>query len=94
MPNYQVFNIWPFVINAPLWCTQIWFVVYGENITPSQRLIPGFSAMAAVMAIIPIFINVGGSTGFYLVCTLLLILGLASGACQGTCYAMAAAFPP
>ena len=35
MPNYQCANIWPFVINAPLWITQVYLVVYGENITHS-----------------------------------------------------------
>ena len=50
--------------------------------------------MAATMIIIPILCNIGGSTGFFTTDVLLVILGLASGACQGTTYAMAAAFPP
>ena len=33
MPGYQCANIWPFIINAPLWMTQIVLVVYGENIS-------------------------------------------------------------
>lgn len=69
-------------------------MVYGEKITPSQRLIPGFSIMALTMLIIPVLINVGDSTGFWTTDAMLLTLGFASGACQGTVYAMAAAFPP
>lgn len=94
MPGYQVANIWPFIINAPLWMTQVFLVVYGDNITPSQRLIPGFSVMAGTMLIIPVLCNVGGSTGFFTTDVVLLILGVSSGFCQGTAYQMAAAFPP
>ena len=94
MPGYQCANFWPFIINAPLWLTQVVLVVYGENITFNQRLIPGFSVMAVTMLIIPILCKVGGSTGFYTTDLVLIILGFASGACQGTCYQMAAAFPP
>ena len=53
MPKYEVANMWPFIINAPLWVTQVLLVVYGQNITYSQRLIPGFSALAVFMLIIP-----------------------------------------
>lgn len=35
MPGYQIANIWPFVVNAPLWITQVYLIVYGENITYS-----------------------------------------------------------
>ena len=94
MPDYLVANIWPFVINAPLWLTQVYLVVYGQNITYSQRLVPGFAAMAICMIVIPIMCNIGGSTGFFVTDVLLIVLGLGSGACQGTAYAMAAAFPP
>ena len=86
--------MWPFIINAPLWLTQVLFVVYGENITYSQRLIPGFAALALCMVTIPFLCNIGGSTGFYTTDVMLLILGFASGATQGTCFQMAAAFPP
>lgn len=50
--------------------------------------------MAVCMIILPILCNIGGSTGFYTADVMLLLVGFASGACQGTTYAMAAAFPP
>ena len=50
--------------------------------------------MALTMLIIPILCNIGGETGFFTTDIMLVVLGLASGACQGTTYAMAAAFPP
>ena len=86
MPDYQTANIWPFVINAPVWITQIVLVVYGENISFSKRIIPGFTIMAATMLIIPILCNIGGSTGFFTTSVVLVILGLASGAVQCTIY--------
>ena len=94
MPAYQVANMWPFIINAPLWLTQVLLVVYGQNVTYSQRLIPGFSALAVCMLIIPFLCKVGGSTGFYTTDVILFLLGIASGMCQGATYQMAAAFPP
>jgi nitrate/nitrite transporter NarK len=86
--------MWPFIINAPLWMTQVFLVVYGQNITYSQRVIPGFIIMSVCMIIIPILCQVGSSTGFYTTDVMLFILGIASGMCQGTVYQMAAAFPP
>ena len=50
--------------------------------------------MATCMLIIPFLCNIGGSTGFFATSAILLLVGFASGACQGTIYAMAAAFPP
>ena len=50
--------------------------------------------MAITMIALPLLAKVGGGLGFYM-CTLVLVFnGLASGACQGTIYGMAAAFPP
>ena len=80
MPEYPVGNIWPFVINGPQWTTQVLLVVYGANVTHSMRIIPGFSALAMCLVIIPILCNIGGATGFYTVSAMLLILGTASGA--------------
>mmetsp|Transcript_23685 Transcript_23685/g.29363 ORF Transcript_23685/g.29363 Transcript_23685/m.29363 type:complete len:190 (-) Transcript_23685:732-1301(-) len=94
MNGYDVANIFPFVINGPLWLTQVLLVVYGENISFSQRLVPGFSVCAVVMIAVPLVSDVGDSTGFGLTILVLIVLGFASGACQGTCYMMAAAFPP
>lgn len=94
MPDYLCGNIWPFVINFPLWTTQVLLVVYGQKITPSQRLIPGFAAQAICMLIIPALCDIGGSAGFYSTTILLVFLGFFSGACQGTAFSLAAAFPP
>lgn len=94
MPGKDAANIFPFVINGPLWLTQVLLVVYGDKITFSQRLIPGFAVMAATMIAIPLVVSIGDSAGFGLCCVVLIILGFASGMCQGTCYMMAAAFPP
>ena len=46
------------------------------------------------MLVIPPLCNIGGSTGFITSTICMIILGFASGLCQGTAYMMAAAFPP
>ena len=46
------------------------------------------------MVLIPFLCQLGGNSGFYITDVVLLILGVASGMCQGTAYQMAAAFPP
>ena len=86
MPNYLVANIWPFIINCPLWATQIYLVVYGQNITYSQRLIPGFSILSVCMLIIPFLCNIGGTTAFFSTDFMLLICGVASGLVQGSTF--------
>ena len=81
MPGYQCANIWPFVINGPLWFTQVYLAIYGGKITYSTRLIPGFAILSACMVIIPVLTNMGGSTGFYATDAVLVFFGFASGAC-------------
>ena len=95
MPAYQVSNIWPFIMSLPGWMTQVLLVVYGQNITDSQRFIPGFGFMTLSMLLIPLFSEIGGSTGFYLVTVVLFFfIGIPSGFANAGCYKMAAAFPP
>ena len=69
-------------------------VAYGQNVTYSQRLLPGFSVLSLTCILIPIFAKIGGATGFWLCNMTLVFNGLAGGAAQGTIYGMAAAFPP
>ena len=45
------------------------------------------------MIAIPLTANIADSTGFWLTIVALVVLGFASGACQGSAFAMAAAFP-
>jgi len=94
MPSYQCASVFPFVINGPLWLTQVLLVVYGANISNSQRMIPGFALSALSMLLIPLIANIGDATGFYLTIVLLVLFGFSSGAAQGTTFQMAAAFPP
>ena len=54
MPDYLVANLWPFIINGPLWLTQVLLVVYGDNVTHNMRLIPGFSMLSVLMIVIPL----------------------------------------
>jgi len=93
MPDYQIANIWPFIINLPLWISQVYMVVYGTHISIYTRLMPSFAILAASMVIIPLVANIGGATGFYICDVLLLFFGLASGVAQGTTFMAAAAFP-
>lgn len=72
----------------------VYLVVYGQSITYSQRLIPGFSALSGFMIVLPLVCRIGGSTGFYIADIVLILIGIASGMCQGTAFQMAAAFPP
>jgi len=72
----------------------VYLVVYGQNITYSQRLIPGFAILSAFMIVLPLVCRIGGSTGFFLADIVLILIGVASGMAQGTAYQMAAAFPP
>ena len=59
-----------------------------------MRVIPGFLALTACMAVLPILVRIGGSAGFYTASLVNVVLGTACGATQGTVYMMAAAFPP
>ena len=68
-------------------------VIYGQNISFSKRLIPGFAVCAVLMILIPLAANVGGSTGWYLMVVAMLVLGVANGASQISAFTMAAAFP-
>lgn len=94
MPEYECANIFPFIINGPLWLSQVLLVVYGAHISNSTRMIPGFTTSALAMLLIPLIANIGDATGFYSTIVILLIFGFASGAAQGTTFQMAAAFPP
>ena len=94
MPDYQVASYWPFIINAPLWTTMVYLVVYGQHITYSQRLIPGFLTLSGLMIVLPLVAKVGGTTGFYICDVVLILIGISSGMCQGTAFQMASAFPP
>ena len=55
-------------------------VVYGAHITHSMRIIPGFLALTACMAVLPIFVRIGGSAGFYMASLVNVVLGTACGA--------------
>ena len=79
MKDYQVANIWPFIINFPLLFSQVFLVIYGGKFRITSKLIPSFAALAASMVIIPFVANVGGATGFYTIDVLLLLFGIASG---------------
>ena len=94
MPDYLPGNVWPFVINGPLWLTMVYLIVYGDKITNTMRLIPGFSALAIAMLTLPFLCDIGDAGGFWSATACMIPIGIASGMVQGTCYSMAAAFPP
>ena len=93
MEGYQIPNLWPFVMNGPLWLTQVLLVIYGNRITWTQRLVPGFGFMAVTMLVLPFLCHIGGSTGFWTSNVLLVFYGVSCGAAQGSTFMMGALFP-
>ena len=68
-------------------------IVWGENITFKQRLIPGFFASAALFMTIPFLTHMGGDSAYYSVFVVLIVFGLCNGTTQGTVFSLAAKFP-
>ena len=87
MPGYYPASTYPFALQFLLFFGSMYFTIFGDRYISNDRtVIYGFAIQAILLALIPIFANIGGSEGYWICFIILILDGWFAGVVQGVTY--------
>ena len=94
MPGFYPASTYPFALQFLVFFGSLFFTVFEDRWMSNQKqIIIGFATQCVLLILVPIFANVGGSTGYWLVFMTLIVLGWFSGIVQSCLYQENAKLP-
>ena len=80
MPGHYPANTYPFALNFLLFAGSVFFTVFKDRwIRTDRQIMIGFALQAILLTLVPIFANIGGTAGYWLVFITLVLDGGFSG---------------
>jgi hypothetical protein len=93
MPDQSPSQMFPFAVNALITVVQIFWMIKGQNVFYTARLVPSFLITALVMVLLPFIALLPQPINFWLTVVLLIIFGAVSGTIQASVFSMGGILP-